>query len=131
MLTGGSRPNSFHKFGRSGFRAVGVISSMQPVEDKHGGYHVLDAMVTVGEVVHRFVLFVDDADAGFVSANDDGFDVFGCLAFLLESDVDLFGGFDGGLRVKFSWCCNEHRVYPGERRYLQGYDTLKRMFSMT
>lgn len=37
----------------------------------------LYAVISVGEVVHGLVLFVDDADAGFVGAADDGFDVFG------------------------------------------------------
>lgn len=44
---------------------------MEAVEDEHGSDHVLDAVVTVGEIVHGFVLFVDDTDAGFVGADDD------------------------------------------------------------
>lgn len=63
-----------------GFGAVGVISGVEAVEDEHGGDHVLDAVVSVGEVVHGFVLFVDDADAGFVGTAGDGFDVVGGLA---------------------------------------------------
>lgn len=120
MLTGGIRPYSFHKLGRSSFGAVRIVGSMKAVEDKHSGYHVLDAVVAVGEVVHRFVLLVDDPDAGFVSANDDGSNVCCCLALLLESDVDLYGGFDGGLRVEFSWCYNEHRLHLGGKGILTG-----------
>lgn len=93
----------FHQLGCSGFRAIGVIGSVEPVEDEHGRDHVLDAVVAVGEVVHGFVLFVDDPDAGFVGADHDGFDVFCCLAFLLKTGVDLFGGFDGGLGVELGW----------------------------
>ena len=59
-------------------------------------------MVSVGEVVHGFVLFVDDPDAGFVGAADYGFDVRGRFAYRFEVGVDEFGGFDGGLRVEFS-----------------------------
>lgn len=61
------------------------------------------AVVSVGEVVHRFVLFVDDADAGFVGAAGDGFDVFGGFASLCELGVDPFRCFDGGLGVEFGW----------------------------
>lgn len=101
MLTRGSRPYPFYELGCSSFRAVGVVGSVKAVEDEHRSYHVLNTVVTVGEIVHWFVLFIDNADAGFVSADDDGFDVFCCLALLLERSVDLFGGFDGGLGVKF------------------------------
>ena len=76
---------------------------MEAVEDEHGRDHVLDAVVAVGEVVHGFVLLVDDADAGFVRAAGDGFDVFGRFALFGELGVDLFGCFDGGLGVEFGW----------------------------
>ena len=60
-------------------------------------------MIAVGEIIHGFVLFVDDADAGFVGAADDGFDI-GCgFAPGFKFSVDLFGGFDGGLGVEFGW----------------------------
>ena len=84
-------------------RAVGVVGRVEAVEDEHGGDHVLDAVVAVGEVVHGFVLLVDDADAGFVGAAGDGFDVLCGFALLCELGVDLFGGFDGGLGVEFGW----------------------------
>ena len=58
------------------FGAVGVVGCVETVENEHRSYHVLYAVVSVGEVVHGFVLFVDDADAGFVGAAGDGFDVF-------------------------------------------------------
>ncbi len=60
-------------------------------------------MVTVGEVVHGFVLFVDDANTRFVGANGDGFDVFGGFAAFLKVGVDVFGGLNGGLGVEFGW----------------------------
>jgi len=103
FFTGGCRPYSFHKFGCSSFGAVGVVGSMKAVEDEHGGDHVLDAVVSVGEVVHGLVLLVDDADAGFMCADDNGFDIFCCLTPLLESGVNLFRSFDGGLGVEFGW----------------------------
>ena len=61
----------------------------------------MDAVIAVGEVVHGFMLFVDDADAGFMGAAGDGFDVLGRFALLRELGVDLLGGFDGGLGVEF------------------------------
>ena len=61
----------------------------------------MDAVVTVGEVVHGLELFVDDADAGFVGAADDAFDVGGGLAHIGEFLVHGLGGFDGGLGVEF------------------------------
>ena len=85
------------------FRAVGVVGRVETVEDEHGGYHVLYAVISVGEVVHGFVLFVDDADAGFVGAAGDGFDVFCGFALSCQLGVDLFSGFDGGLGVEFGW----------------------------
>ena len=83
-----------------GLGAVGVVGGVKAVEDEHGRYHVLDAVVAVGEIVHGFVLFVDDPDAGFVRAAGDGFDVFCGFALFGELAVDLFGCFDGGLGVE-------------------------------
>ena len=60
-------------------------------------------MITVCKVVHRFVLLVDDADAGFVRADGDRLDIFGGFALLLELGVDEFGSFDSGLRMEFGW----------------------------
>ena len=60
-------------------------------------------MVSIGEIIHGFVLFVDDSDAGFVGADGNGLDVRGGFAARRERGVDLFGGFDGGLGVEFGW----------------------------
>lgn len=65
------------------------------------GKQYLYAVVTVCEVIHGFVLFVDDAYAGFVGTNGDGFDVFGGFALLFEVGMDEFGGFDSRLRMEF------------------------------
>ena len=62
----------------------------------------LDAVVTVGKVVHGFELFVDDTDASFVGADGDVLDVFGSLAHLGEGTVDVLGSLDGSLGVEFS-----------------------------
>ena len=67
------------------FAAVGVVGGLETAEDEHGGAHVLDAVVTVGKVVHGLELLVDDADAGLVGAVQVMvLDVFGRLAHGLE-----------------------------------------------
>ena len=86
---------------RGGLGPIGVICRVETAKDEHGSDHVLDAVIAVGEVVHGFVLFVDDADAGFVGAAGDGFDVFCRFVLRGELGVDLLGGFDGGLGVEF------------------------------
>ena len=60
-------------------------------------------MIPIGKIVHRFVLFVNDADASFVGADDDRFDVFCCLPALSEGGINLLGCFDGSLRMEFSY----------------------------
>jgi hypothetical protein len=62
----------------------------------------LDAVVTVGKVVHRLELLVNDADASLVGSASDGLDVSGRLALRLEEVVDLLRGLDSGLRVELS-----------------------------
>ena len=96
-------PQMLDERARSSFRTIGVVGRVETVEDEHGGYHVLYAVVSVSEVVHRFVLFVDDADTSFVGAAADGFDVFCGLALFCHLGVNLFGGFDGRLGVEFRW----------------------------
>jgi hypothetical protein len=86
-----------------GLAAVGVVFSGEAVESKHGGDHVLHAVVAVGEVVHGLQLLVDDADAGLVRAVDDVRDVVRALAHGRELLVQVLGGFDGGLRVELGW----------------------------
>ena len=87
----------------SGLAAVGVVGGLKAAEDKHDGAHVLDAVVTVGEVVHGLELLVDDADAGLVCAAGDLLDVGGRLAHRLELVVDLLGSLDGGLGVELGY----------------------------
>lgn len=79
---------------------VGVIGSFEAAKDEHNGAHVLNAVVTVGKVVHGLELFVDDADAGFVGTAGNVLDVGGGLAHGLELVEDLLRGLDGGLRVE-------------------------------
>lgn len=50
--------------------------------------HYLYAMVTVREIIHRLVLFVDDADAGFVGADDHRFDIIGRLSLFFQVGMD-------------------------------------------
>lgn len=109
------RPQLLDERARSSFRAIGVVCCVETIEDEHGGYHVLYAVVSVGEIVHGFVLFVDDADASFMGAAGDGFDVFRGLALFCKLGVDLFGGFDGGLGVEFGWVGKSSALKRAER----------------
>lgn len=45
-------------------------------------------MVAVREIIHRLVLFVDDADAGFVGADDHRFDIIGRLSLFFQVGMD-------------------------------------------
>ena len=67
------------------------------------GMVYLNAVVPVGEVIHGLELLVDDVDTGFVSSDGYFLNVFGGFALFLESSVDMFGCFNGGLRVKFRY----------------------------
>ncbi len=125
-------PQIFDERACSSFRAIGVVGRVETVEDEHSGYHVLYAVVSVGEIVHGFVLFVDDADASFVGTAGDGFDVFCGFALFCELGVDFFGGFDGGLGVELGWERPLALVeVEGVEVDIPGYETLKRMFSIT
>ena len=87
----------------SGLTTVSVVGGLEAAENEHGGAHVLDAVVTVGEIVHGLELLVDDADASLVGSASDGLDIGSRLALGLEDVVDLLRGLDGGLRVELSW----------------------------
>lgn len=87
--------------GCGGLALIGVVGCLEAVEHEHGGDHVLDAVVAVGEVLHGLELLVDDANAGLVGAVDDALDVLGGLTHCLELLVQALGSLDGGLRVEF------------------------------
>lgn len=89
-----------NQLGSGSLRAVNVVGGLEAAEDEHDGAHVLDAVVTVGEVVHGLELLVNDADAGLVGSASDVLDVGGGLAHGLELVVDLLRGLDGGLGVE-------------------------------
>lgn len=59
-------------------------------------------MVAISEVVHGLELFIDDTDAGLMSANGDILDVFGGFAHASQLLVDVGGSLNSGLRVEFS-----------------------------
>lgn len=81
---------------------VSVVGGLEAAEDEHDRAHVLDAVVTVGEVVHGLELLVNDADASLVGAAGNALDVGGGLAHGLELVEDLLGGLDSGLGVELS-----------------------------
>jgi hypothetical protein len=89
---------------------VGVVGGLETAEDEHGGAHVLNAVVTVGKVVHGLELLVDDADASLVSSACDGLDVSSRLALRLEKVVNLLGSLNSGLRVELS--CDVLEWFP-------------------
>lgn len=96
-------PQFFDEGACSSFRSISVIRGVETTEDQHGGYHVLYAVISVGEVVHGFMLFINDTDAGFMGATGNRFDVFCRFSLLRELGIDYFGSFDGRLGVEFSW----------------------------
>jgi hypothetical protein len=57
----------------------------------------LDAVVTIGEVVHGLELFVDDSDASFVGTAGDVFDVCSAQAPIGKLLVDILCGLNSGL----------------------------------
>jgi len=120
----------FHEWGGSRFATVGVIGCFEAAVDKHDGGHVLDAVIAIGEVVHWLELFVDDANAGFVGAAGDFFNIGGGFALFLELEVDGFCGFDSGLGVEFSWKMLVNFINEKEGN-LPGYETLNKTFSIT
>jgi hypothetical protein len=63
----------------------------------------LDAVVTVGKVLHGLELLVDDADAGLVCSVHDTLDVCGGLAHSLQLLVQALGSLDGRLRVELGY----------------------------
>ena len=70
----------------------------------------LDAVITVSEVVHRFVLLVDDANARLVGADDHFLDVYGLFPACLQLRVNVFCPLDGSLGVEFR--CSECQPIP-------------------
>ena len=63
----------------------------------------LDAVVTIGKVLHGLELFVDDPNAGLVCPIDHTLDVLGGLSHGLELLVQALGSFDGSLRMELGW----------------------------
>lgn len=88
----------------SSLTTVSVVGGLKTAEDEHDGAHVLDAVVTVGKVVHGLELLVDDADAGLVGAAGDSLDVGSGFAKSLKLVEDLLGGLDSGLGVELGYC---------------------------
>jgi hypothetical protein len=58
-----------------GFSAIGVVGGFKTTVDEHDGGHVLDAVVTIGKVVHGLELFVDNSNTSFVCAASDILDI--------------------------------------------------------
>lgn len=86
-----------------GLSTVSVVGGLETSVNKHDRGHVLDAVITVGKVVHGLELLVDNADACLVGAAGDLLDVGGGLAHRLELVVDSLGGLNRGLRVELGY----------------------------
>lgn len=67
-------------------------------------------MIAVGEVVHWFVLLVDDANAGFMRADGDFFYVSRCFSTRFQLRMNVFCRLNSGLRVEFR--CSEGQPTP-------------------
>jgi hypothetical protein len=63
----------------------------------------LDAVVTIGKVVHGLELFVDDSDASLVGTAGNVFDVRSAQASVSKLLVDILCGLNGGLGVEFGY----------------------------
>ena len=66
----------------------------------------LDTVITIGKVVHRLELLVNDTDACLVGAVSDLLDVGGGLSKSLELHVDDLSGLNRGLGVVLGYQCN-------------------------
>lgn len=66
----------------------------------------LDTVITIGKVVHRLELLVNDTDACLVGAVSDLLDVGGGLSKSLELHVDDLSGLNRGLGVELGYQCN-------------------------
>ena len=62
----------------------------------------LDAVITVGEVLHRLKLLVDNTNAGFVCSVHHTLNVLCGLAHSPQFLVEALGGLDGRLRMELS-----------------------------
>ena len=60
----------------------------------------LNAMVAVGKVIHGLVLFVDNANTGFVCTDSHRCDVLGGNSTSFQLSMKFLGGFNGGLGMK-------------------------------
>ena len=66
----------------------------------------LDTVVTIGKVVHRLELLVNDTDARLVGAVSDLLNVGGSLSKSLELHVDDLSGLDRSLGVELGYHCS-------------------------
>jgi hypothetical protein len=72
----------------------------------------LNAVITIGEVVHGLELFIDDSDASLVGTAGDVFDVRSAQASVGKLLVDILCGLNSGLGVEFG--------YEGQIVYREG-----------
>ena len=96
-------PQVLDKWGCCGFTTIRVVSSLQPVENQHDSNHVLNAMISVGKVIHGFELFVNNSNASLMCSACDFLNVLCALAHVCQHLVDFLRTFDGGLGVEFGW----------------------------
>lgn len=57
-------------------------------------------MIPISKIVHGLELLINDSDTSLVCSNRNIFDVLCGLALLFQLGVDVFSGFDGGLRME-------------------------------
>ncbi len=65
----------------------------------------LDAMVTIGEVLHRLELLINDSNACFVCSVDDALNVFSGLTHSFQLLVQTLSSLDCSLGVELG--CQE------------------------
>ena len=96
----------------SSFSTIGVVGSFEASINEHNGSHILDTVITIGEVVHGLELFIDDSDASLVGTAGDVFDVRSAQASVSKLLVDILCGLNSGLGVEFG--------YEGQIVYREG-----------
>src|ERR1700753_3001621 len=100
LNTANSLSQALYKLTGSSLAAINVISGLETVENEHGCNHVLNAVITIGKVIHRLELLVNDANASFMRAIDNLVNVCSRLAHSLELLIETLCSLNSCLRVE-------------------------------